>query len=70
MSRGKSGSIFIDNGLSQIIGANKENLQKKLAPNLKDAIEPFIKAKLEVLNSLELIPNEEFEKLYGGETVV
>lgn len=61
MSRGKVGSIFVDNGLSNIIGPNKESLSKENAPNLRDAIEPFIEAKLDVLNQLELVPNEEFE---------
>lgn len=62
MSRGKVGSIFIDNGLSNIIGQNKESLSKENAPNLRDAIEPFIDAKLDILNQLELVPNEEFEQ--------
>lgn len=60
MSRGKSGSIFIDKGLSNIIGQNKESLSKEMAPNLRDAIEPFIEAKLATLEQLGLIPNEEF----------
>lgn len=66
MSRGKVGSIFIDNGLSNIIGQNKESFSKETAPNLKDSVEPFIKAKLEILNQLGLISNEEFEKLISS----
>lgn len=62
MSRGKVGSIFIDKGLSNIIGQNKESLSKESAPNLRDAVEPFIEAKLDVLNQLDLVPNEEFEQ--------
>lgn len=62
MSRGKVGSIFIDKGLSSIIGQNKESLSKESAPNLRDAVEPFIEAKLDVLNQLDLVPNEEFEQ--------
>lgn len=61
MSRGKVGSIFIDKGLSNIIGQNKESLSKEQAPNLKEAVGPFIDAKLDVLNQLDLVPNEEFE---------
>jgi hypothetical protein len=63
MSRGKVGSIFIDNGLSNIIGKNKESLSKELAPNLREAIDPFIDAKINTLNSLGLIPNDEFDAL-------
>lgn len=62
MSRGKVGSIFIDKGLSNIIGQNKESLSKESAPNLRDAVEPFIEAKLDVLNQLDLVPNEGFEQ--------
>lgn len=62
MSRGKVGSIFIDKGLSNIIGQNKESLSKESAPNLRDAVEPFIEAKLDVINQLDLVPNEEFEQ--------
>lgn len=62
MSRGKVGSIFIDKGLSNIIGQNEESLSKESAPNLRDAVEPFIEAKLDVLNQLDLVPNEEFEQ--------
>jgi hypothetical protein len=61
MSRGKVGSIFIDNGLSDIIGKNKESFSKELAPNLRAAIGPFIDAKLSTLNSLELVPNDTFD---------
>lgn len=67
MSRGKVGSIFIDNNLTNIIGQNKESLSKENAPNLREAIEPFIEAKLDVLNSLDLVPNEEFEQEITGE---
>lgn len=67
MSRGKVGSIFIDNGLSNIIGQNKESLSKENAPNLRDAIQPFIDAKLDILNQLDLVPNEEFEQGIAGE---
>ncbi len=66
MSRGKVGSIFIDKGLSNIIGQNKESLSKEQAPNLRDAIDPFIEAKLDILNQLDLVPNEEFEQRITG----
>jgi hypothetical protein len=66
MSRGKIGSIFIDNNLSNIIGQSKETLTKATAPNLKDALIPFIEAKLEILNKLGLVSNEDFEALITG----
>lgn len=62
MSRGRIGSIFIDNGLSDIIGKNIESTSKKLAPNLRDSVELFIEAKLGILNRLSLQSNEDFEK--------
>lgn len=67
MSRGKVGSVFIDKGLSNIIGQNKESLSKEQAPNLRDAVDPFIEAKLDILNQLDLVPNEEFEQGVTGE---
>lgn len=62
MSRGKIGSIFIDNGLSNIIGQNKISNSKEKAPNLKDSADEFIKKKLEFYEKIELLSNEEFEK--------
>lgn len=67
MSRGKVGSIFVDKGLSNIIGQNRESLSKENAPNLRDAVDPFIDAKLDILNQLDLVPNEEFEQKVTGE---
>lgn len=52
ISRGKNGSILIDNGLSNIIGANKVEYHTAIAPNLKEAIDEFRKAKLEVLSKI------------------
>ena len=64
MSRGKVGSIFIDNNLSDIIGKNTISSTKELAPNLRDALEPFIQAKLDFIdNNLNLESNEDFDKL-------
>lgn len=62
MSRGKEGSIFIDKGLSNIIGKNQESFSRQPAPNLKDALEPFFKAKIESLEKLGLKESEEPEK--------
>lgn len=54
ISRGKNGSILIDNGLSKIIGPNKEEFHTALAPNLKEAVEEFRKMKLDVLSKMTL----------------
>lgn len=53
MSRGRSGSILIDNGLSNIIGNNKIELTTATAPNMRDAAEEFRAKKLEVLDQIE-----------------
>ena len=63
MSRGRVGSIFIDNNLSNIIGSNTVSTNKEDAPNLREALQPFIDSKLESLNKLGLISNEDFDKL-------
>lgn len=52
MSRGREAAIFIDNGLSAIIGNNELSNSRELSPNLRDAAEMFIKAKLELLSKL------------------
>lgn len=52
ISRGKNGSILIDNGLSKIIGPNKEEFHTALAPNLKEAVEEFRKMKLDILSKM------------------
>ena len=57
ISRGRNGSILIDNGLSNIIGPNKEEFHTALAPNLKDAVEEFRKIKLDILSRMN--PQEE-----------
>lgn len=67
MSRGKVGSIFIDNNLSNIIGNNTISTNKEQAPNLREALEPFIDTKLELLDKLGLISNEDFDKLINQE---
>jgi hypothetical protein len=66
MSRGKVGSIFVDRGLSNIIGANKKAFIKTLAPNLKEGIDDFVKSKKETLDKLGLIANDAFEALING----
>lgn len=52
ISRGKNGSILIDNGLSKLIGSNKEEFHTALAPNLKEAVEEFRKMKLDILSKM------------------
>lgn len=59
ISRGKNGSILIDNGLSKIIGPNKEEFHTALAPNLKEAVEEFRKMKLDILSKMSPEPSEE-----------
>lgn len=64
MSRGKTASIFIDNGLSNIIGNNIQDDYTAKAPSLKDkingksTIEQLKERKLNVLNQLDLSPIE------------
>ena len=64
MSRGKSASIFIDNGLSNIIGKNIQDDYTAKAPSLKDklngksTIEQLKERKLDILNQLDLSPIE------------
>lgn len=64
MSRGKAASIFIDNGLSNIIGNNTKDDYTAKAPSLKDkingksTIEQLKERKLNILNQLDLSPIE------------
>ena len=64
MSRGKTASIFIDNGLSSIIGKNIQDDYTAKAPSLKDkingksTIEQLKERKLDILNQLDLSPIE------------
>lgn len=64
MSRGKTASIFIDNGLSSIIGKNIQDDYTAKAPSLKDkingksTIEQLKERKLNILNQLDLSPIE------------
>lgn len=64
MSRGKTASIFIDNGLSNIIGKNTQDDYTAKAPSLKDkingksTIEQLKERKLDILNQLDLSPIE------------
>lgn len=68
MSRGKEASIFIDNGLSDIIGENEIQKYKAKAPNLKDkingesAIDILRKKKLNLLNLIDLEESTEKEE--------
>lgn len=62
MSRGKTASIFIDNGLSSIIGGNIEDNYTAKAPSLNDktngksTIDILKERKLDILNQLDLSP--------------
>lgn len=64
MSRGKTASIFIDNGLSSIIGKNTQDDYTAKAPSLKDkingksTIEQLKERKLSILDQLNLSPIE------------
>lgn len=64
MSRGKTASIFIDNGLSGIIGKNIQDDYTAKAPSLKDkingksTIEQLKERKLSILDQLDLSPIE------------
>lgn len=64
MSRGKTASIFIDNGLSNIIGKNIQDDYTAKAPSLKDkingksTIEQLKERKLSILDQLDLSPIE------------
>jgi hypothetical protein len=61
ISRGKVGSIIINNGLTNIIQNNTEQFNKAIAPNLKDAIQPFKESELELIDKLNIVSPEEFE---------
>lgn len=60
MSRGKSAAIFIDNGLSEIIGNNIVQNYTTLAPNLNEkidgvsAVDELRKFKLDIINKFDL----------------
>lgn len=64
MSRGREASIFIDNGLSSIIGKNSISTYQAKAPSLTDiingtsAIDELRTQKLEILDQLDLTPLE------------
>ena len=66
MSRGREGSIFIDNGLSSIIGQNTPSFSKEKAPNLRDSLKYFIDSKdqfFKILNDQNLLlPQQKFDK--------
>lgn len=61
ISRGKVGSIIINNGLTNIIQNNTEQFNKAIAPNLKDAIQPFKESELKLIDKLNIVSPEEFE---------
>lgn len=59
MTRAREASIFIDNGLSDIIGKNVISTQKTPAPSIKAGIKDLIEAKKRVLNQLTFEQDEE-----------
>ena len=66
MTRATTASIFIDNGLSDIIGKNVLNDNKSKAPSITDAVDELRKKKLSILDQfkldLEEIKSEEEKK--------
>ena len=60
ISRGKSASIIINNGLTDTILPNKIEFNQALAPNLRDAIDTFKENELARIEKLSLLSPEEF----------
>nr|DAF63667.1 MAG TPA: Helicase [Podoviridae sp. ctz6O13] len=58
MSRSREASIFIDNGLSGIIGKNVISQSKSKAPSIKEGISRLVEKKREILNQLDYSPIE------------
>lgn len=58
MTRAKEGSIFIDNGLSDVIGKGTLSTVKSKAPSIAEGVERLRNNKLEILKQLDLTPFE------------
>lgn len=56
MTRAREGSVFIDNGLSSIIGKNTISKNKSKAPSIKQGVPKLIADKLEILKQLDYTP--------------
>ena len=56
MTRAREASVFIDNGLSSIIGRNIQSPNKSKAPSIKSGIAQLISDKLDILKQLDFTP--------------
>lgn len=56
MTRAREASVFIDNGLSQIIGKNLVSRNKSKAPSIRSGVAQLIEQKLEILKQLDYTP--------------
>lgn len=56
MTRAREASVFIDNGLSQIIGKNLISRNKSKAPSIRSGVTQLIDQKLEILKQLDYNP--------------
>lgn len=62
MTRARTASIFIDNGLSDIIGKNIISNNKSKAPSILAGVDELRAKKLEILNKLKFDLNEEIKE--------
>lgn len=60
ISRGKIGSVLIDNNLSNIIGKNKVSTRQYIVPSLREAFNEFAEEKKKTLDKLRLISDDDF----------
>lgn len=56
MTRAREASVFIDRGLSQIIGKNLVSRNKSKAPSIRTGVSQLIEQKLEILKQLDYNP--------------
>ena len=56
MSRSREASIFIDNGLSNIIGPNLVSQSKSKAPSIRESVSRLVEKKQEILKELDYTP--------------
>ena len=61
MTRATTASVFIDNGLSSIIGKNVITHNKAKAPSIQEGVEELRKRKLELISKFKLTPSEASE---------
>lgn len=67
MSRSREGTIFIDNGLSNIIGDNIISGNKAKAPSIQSGIKELREKKLEMLKQLDLNYTESKDEQYDND---